>query len=224
MGQARTAGTLQWLVQWLRSITSDHTRIHIIGKHVDRKYSDALVVENDSTDMGVLVFGITTRSKHQVEILKVEIDFPATMQLTDPKKMGFFQGEESGDPNLPVRVSCGHRLKIRPRLISVFALIAQFPPHVRKITARISVEARLIRDIREGVETTGSIQKTRKTTSIVLSNERSLRIEIPGEHTLTTSQPFLIMCGLHANGYGLHQPLSNKHDSPSEAPNFLNTY
>jgi len=188
--------------QLLYALVADQTRIELNGKHSDKTRSNVLLVENDSTDMGLLVFGITTRSRYSVEILKIAIDYSIPLQLMDPKKMGFFQAVGSGDERFPFRLVSEQRFQLRSMLMHAFALIAQFPPGIRQVPARISVHARTIRTLTGGVESVGRTQITSNLYRIVLADDRLLGINIPPNHSLTTIQPFLIQCGLTASGYG----------------------
>jgi len=189
--------------RWLYTLVTDQTKIDVCGKHSDSAKKNALLVENDSTDMGVFVFGITTRSRHSIEILKIAIDYAAPLQLLDPKKMGFFQAERSGDENFPFRLLSEQGFQLHSALMHVFALIAQFPSDVRELPVRISVYARTLRVSITGFESVGRIQITRKPCRIVLADNRLLGINIPPKLSLTTIQPFLIQMGLTASGYGL---------------------
>ena len=114
--------------QWVHARMTDRTRLDIYGKYPDKTQRDSLFVENDTTDMGLLVFGIATRSRNAIEILKIAIDYAIPLQLMDPKKMGFFQAKGSGDETFPFRLVSEQRFQLRPMLMHTFALIAQFPP------------------------------------------------------------------------------------------------
>ncbi len=199
----RLVGLLNAPAQWLYTLVTDRTKIDFCGKHSDSTQKNALLVENDSTDMGVLIFGITTRSRHSVEILKIAIDYAAPLQLLDPKKMGFFQAGGSGDERFPFRLLSEQGFQLHSMLMHVFALIAQFPPGVRELPVRISVYARTLRISVSGFESPGRIQITSKLYRIVLADNRLLGINVSPHLSLTTIQPFLIQAGLTASGYGL---------------------
>jgi hypothetical protein len=198
------AGLIRHGVQWLYALIADRTRIELNGKHSDKTRPNLLFVENDSTDMGLLVFGITTRSRYSIEILKITIDYSMPLQLMDPRKMGFFQAVGSGDERFPFRLVSEQRFQLRSMLMHAFALIAQFPPGIRQVPVRISVHARTIRPLIDGVESVGRTQITSNLYRIVLADNRLLGINIPPNYSLTTIQPFLIQCGLTASGYGAH--------------------
>ena len=198
----KLGGLLKVPAQWLYTLVTDQTKIDICGKYSDDTQKNALLVENDSTDMGVLVFGITTRSRHSIEILKFAIDYPTPLQLLDPKKMGFFQAEDSGDESFPFRLLSEQGFQLHSMLMHVFALIAQFPPGVRELPVRISVYARTLRLSVDGFESVGRTQITRKLYRIVLADNRLLGVNVPPNLSLTTIQPFLIQAGLTASGYG----------------------
>ncbi|SRR5258706_1549915 len=200
----KMAGLLKTPVRWLYSLVAHQTKIELHGKHAVDTQPNALLVENDSTGMGMLVFGITTRSRHSIELLKIEIDYLVPLQLLDPKKMGFFQAVGSNDRNFPFRLYSEQRCQLRSKLIHVFALISQFPPGVCEFPVRITVYARTLRLSGDGFEFVGRTQITRKLYRIILADNGLLGIEIPPMHSLTTIQPFLIQCGLTASGYGVH--------------------
>lgn len=139
----------------------------------------------------MLVFGITTRSRHSIELLKIEIDYLMPLQLLDPKKMGFFQAVGSNDKDFPFRLYSEQRCQLRLKLIHVFALISQFPPSVGEFPVRITVYARALRLADDGIESVDRTQITRKLYRIVLADNGLLGIKIPPMHSLTTIQPFL---------------------------------
>ena len=106
----KLSGLLKASARWFYTFVTDQTKIGICGKHSNNtQKKDALLVENDSTDMGMLVFGMTTSSRHSIEILKFVIDYAMPLQLLDPRKMGFFQAEGSGDESFPVRIFSDQR-------------------------------------------------------------------------------------------------------------------
>jgi hypothetical protein len=199
----KLAGLLKVPAQWFYTLVTDQTKIEICGKHSDNTQQNSLFVENDSTGMGLLIIGITTRSRHSIEILKIAIDYSMPLQLLDPKKMGFFQAEGSSDESLPFRIFSEQRFQFQSRLMHVFALIAQFPPGVHELPVRISVYARTLRVSVGGFESVGRTQITRKLYRIVLAGNRLLGMKVTPKHSLTTIQPFLIQAGLTASGYGV---------------------
>lgn len=199
----KMAGLLEAPVRWFYSLVAHQTKIELHGKHAVDTQPNALLVANDSTGMGMLVFGITTRSRHSIELLKIEIDYLMPLQLLDPKKMGFFQAVGSNDKDFPFRLYSEQRCQLRLNLIHVFALISQFPPDVCEFPVRITVYARALRLADDGIESVGRTQITRKLYRIVLDDNGLLGIKIPPMHSLTTIQPFLIQCGLTASGYGV---------------------
>lgn len=203
MSLIKLAELLKVPAQWFYMLVRDQTKIEIFGKHSDNTQQDSLFVENDSTGMGLFIFGVTTRSRHSIEILKISIDYSTPLQLLDPKKMGFFQAEGSSDQSFPFRIFSEQRFQLHSMLLHVFALIAQFPPGVRELPVRISVHARTLRSSVGGFESVGRTQITTKLYRIVLADNRLLGMKVPLKHSLTTIQPFLIQAGLTASGYGV---------------------
>jgi hypothetical protein len=199
----KLGGLLKVPARWFYTLVTDQTKIDICGKHSDNTPKKTLFVENDSTDMGVLVFGIATRSRHSIEILKIAIDYSPPLQLLDPKKMGFFQAGCSSDESFPFRLLSEQGFQLHSMLMHVFALIAQFPPGVRELPVRISVYARTLRVSVSGFESVGRTQITRNLYRVVLADNRLLGMQVPPKHSLTTIQPFLIQAGLTASGYGV---------------------
>lgn len=201
---------LQALIRLLRNLVESQTKIELHSKHSDHAAPDSLFIENDSTGMGLLVFGLTTRSRHPVELLRIEIDYSVPLQLLDPKKMGFFQAGGSNDEDFPFRLYSDEGCQLHSNLIHVFALITQFPPDLREFPVRITVHARTLGFSANGIETCGRKQITRRFYRVVLADDRLLGIKIPPEHFLTTIQPFLIQCGLTASEYGNYRPTSDQ--------------
>lgn len=207
-------GFLKTPAKWLYSLVVDQPEIKLSGQQPNSLQANSLLIPDNHTGEGVLLFGITTTSRCPIEVVKVAVDYSAPLQLLDPNKIGFFQTEGSNDEDLPFRIFCEGSFKLHSKLVHAFALTAQFPLGARELPARISVHARTHRSSVGGFESVGRIHISRNYYRIVLSDQPLQGLEVPPKNLLTSSQPFLIQSAIF--GYGppgveveLHEQLND---------------
>lgn len=157
------------------------------------------IYENNNAE-GNLLFAISTASECPIELLKVEIEYSAPLQLYDPKKMGFFQYGNSNDDELPFSIYCEDVYQINPKVIHAFALTARFPSGSRELPVRILVHARIRASSKGGFDSHGRTQITRFFYRVALSDKPLLGLPLPPQYTLTSPQPFVVQSAKYWSG------------------------
>jgi hypothetical protein len=193
-------GLLKVPAKWLYKLVVDQTGIELSGQHPHTMQANSLLVPDDLTGEGLLLFGITTTSRRPIEIVKVTVDYSTPLQLLDPNQLGFFQTASSNDDDLPFRIFCEGSFQLHSKMVHAFALTAQFPHGVRELPARISVHARTLSSSAGGFQSYGRTQISKFFYRIVLSDYPLLGLAILPKHSATSSQPFLIQSAVSASG------------------------
>lgn len=179
-------------VKWLYRLCVDQTRIEIAAPHVANWPKQSLPVQDDGSGGGQLLFSVTTRSKLQVEITRIEVAYAAPLQLLDPGNRGFFVGSGTLDRELPFCMCWEGRAVVRSDLQQAFALTARFPDRVHEQLVRISVHARRRCSTIDGFVAEGRLRVTTIEYRARPTSEPVLGLLVPPKCELTTPQPFLI--------------------------------
>lgn len=178
--------------KWLYGLCADQTHIEIVAPFAANWPSRSLPVPVDERGEGLLLFGVTTRSERPVEIIRIEVDYAAPLQLLDPGNRGFFVGSSALDPELPFRMYWEGRVVVRSDLQQAFALTARFPDQVDEQLIRISVHARRQHSTIGGFVAQGRLRVTTIEYRARPTSEPVLSLPVPPKGSLTTPQPFLI--------------------------------
>jgi hypothetical protein len=128
--------------QWLYQLFVDQTQIEFIAPEAPKCQKTHLPIHDNGTGEGLLWFGITTRSKHQVAITGVEVDYAAPLQILDPGQRGFFTASGSQDAVFPFRLSWRGTALVRRDIQQAFAILVRFTGDVRERLVRITTYAR----------------------------------------------------------------------------------
>ncbi len=186
--------------KWFNALCLDQTRIKITPLCAIDRQSDSLPVHDDGHRTGILLFAIATRSKHPVEITRVEVNFHGPLQLLDPGGRGFFKISGSLDLDFPFQVFWDGTASLRRDVQQAFALIARFPSGTNEYPICISVHARRLRSTIGGFWSHGRSRITTKRYRVVLTSEHILGLPLPPKCSQTTPQPFLIETAVMAYG------------------------
>jgi len=196
----KLTGLIKAPIKWLYYLVVHQTKVIVISQEPNELEKKSLLIFAGNKGEGNLFFGISTSSKIPIEVIKIEVDYSAPLQLHDPKKMGFFKYAVSCDEMFPFRIFCEGSFQLNSKLISTFALTSQFPPNINEIPVRISVHARVRNISVGGYESYGRIQITKQNYRLVLSNTPLMGIAIPPLHNMTSPQPFLIQSAVYGTG------------------------
>lgn len=196
----KVIGMLMSPAKWLYGLCVDQTRIAILTPSTKDCATGSFPVENDGSGAGLLLFGVTTQSKKPVEIIRVEIDYAAPLQLLDPGKRGFFAASGTFDTELPFRMFWDGSAIIRSDLQQGFALTACFPNSSHEQCIRVSVYARRKHTAIGGFLAHGRTRVTTKIYPVRLAAEPVLGMVLPPKCSFTTPQPFLIESAAKASG------------------------
>lgn len=178
--------------KWLHRLYVDQTRIEISIPHAEGWSGETIPVNDGATGTGLLLFGLTTRSRHPVEITRVEVDYAAPLQLFDPGNRGFFVGGGTLDTNLPFCMTWEGTVIVRVDVQQAFALHARFPNRVSAQRLRIYVHARRKHTQLGGFLGQGRIHVTTKEYQVRATSDRVLGLRVPPKTGFTSPQPFLI--------------------------------
>jgi hypothetical protein len=179
----------------------DQTRIETSGPaSAEVCPSNSLLVHDDGHRRGILLFTVSSRSKRPVEVTRIEVGFPSSLQLLDPGGSGFFKTDASLDPDLPFQVSWDGRELVRRGVQLAFAMSAHFPTGSNEYGIRLTVLAHRERSATGGFRFHGRSRVTTKRYRLVLTQQPILGYRIGPKDTLTTSQPFLTEGAMWAKG------------------------
>jgi hypothetical protein len=178
---------------WLYALCVDQTRIDIVSPHSATACPSKFLLVHDSGHRGgLMLFAVTTRSRRPVEITRVEIRFPSSLQLLDPGGRGFFKIATSLEPDLPFQVSWDGSASVRRGVQQAFALGARFPDGVNEYPIRMTVCAYRVRSASGGFRFHGRLRVTTKGCRVLLTQQQVLGLPVPPNAAQTTPQPFLI--------------------------------
>ncbi len=187
--------------KWFYALCVDPTRIKIVVPHCAAGcHSDSLPVHDDGHRAGLLLFAIATRSKHPVEITRVEANFHGPLQLLDPGGGGFFKTSGSLDLDFPFQVFWDGTASIRRDVQQAFALIARFPGGTNEYPVCITVHARRLRSGMGGFRVHGRLRVTTRRYRVALTSEDVQGLPVPPKSSQTTPQPFFIESAFTAYG------------------------
>jgi hypothetical protein len=179
--------------KWLYALCVDQTRIDIVAPHSAKGCPrDCLLVHDDGHRGGLLLFAVASRSKRPVEITRIEVGFPSSLQLLDPGGRGFFKASGSLEPDLPFQVSWDGIAPVRRGVQQAFALSARFPAGTDEYGIRLTVWAHRVRSATGGFRFHGRLRVTTKRYRLVLTQQQILGVPVPPKSEQTTPQPFLI--------------------------------
>src|SRR5712692_11709663 len=158
----KVLGAITSPAKWLFQLCTDQTRIEVVLSHGEQCSSDSIPVQNTGDNTGLLMFGVTTRAKQQVEISRVEVQYAAPLQLVDPGHRGFFVGGGTLDSELPFCVGWDGSAAVRSDVQQAFALTARFPNRAQEGRLRISIHARRQHSAIGGFVSQGRLQVSTK--------------------------------------------------------------
>lgn len=206
-------GTLVSPAKWLYGLCVDQTRINISVPSVKDWPCVLFPVEDKGGGTGLLLFGVTTRSKKPVEITRVEVDYAASLQLLDPGNRGFFVGSGTLDMELPFRMFWKGSAVVRSDLQQGFALAVKFLGSIHEQRVRISIYARRQVTSVGGFVAEGRQRVTTKEYRVRLTTGPVLGLAVPPKCAFTTPQPFLTESAANISGgpgpVMLHECMSN---------------
>ena len=186
-------------IGWLYAFYTDQTDIDILGQG-DVRGSQVLPVDHLGNCAGILLFGVTTRAKGLVEIVRVQLDFASHLRLSDPDGRGFFDATMSAESELPFRLSWTGCADIRIGLIQAFALAAEFKNANAEYPVQLTVHARRVRRDAGGFERRSRTRVTAARHLVSLVNDPTGGLAVPPGFSLTSPQPFLVEGPVTASG------------------------
>jgi hypothetical protein len=200
---------ISWIVaptKWLFRVFIDQTAIEVVGtrplpEHAREWPKHYLPVHDDGTGGGPLIFIVTSASKRSVEITRIEVDYAAPLQVTDPGNRGFFRHSTTHDLRLPFRVYWEGNEEVSWNLQQEFQLVARSPYPEREQTVRISVYARRRHHPLGGFLTFGRLRITRVEFQAHFTCIQLYTV-LPPKCTVTSPQPFVIESGRSMLGPG----------------------
>jgi hypothetical protein len=193
-------GLMSSIIKSLVNVIIDRTKIDITGKEILYQDNDALYIKRDHENKGLLIFGISTKIKKPVDVVRVEIEFAAPLQLLDPDDRGFFHLEHSLNKDYPFRVISENRFTTNSSISYLFALNAIFPEEIDKQKIIFSVYAQRRHSSFFGYLSFGKTQTTRISKDIHLTSEFVKGIKVLPNCVVTTIQPFLAERGFSGAG------------------------
>ena len=146
------------------------------------------------------MFVVGTESKKPVDVVRIEIEFAAPLQVLDPDKRGFFCVETSLNKTYPFRVFSEDSFIIQNNQSCVFALNAIFPETSKEQDVIFCVHARRRHSSFGGYLSFGRTQVTRIRKKIHLTSEFVRGINIPPKSGIYVIQPFLAERGVSGAG------------------------
>ncbi len=187
--------------KWFYALCVDQTRIKIVVPHCAADgHNDSLPVHDDGKRAGLLLFAIATRSKHPVEITRVEVNFHGPLQLLDPGGRGFFKPSGMLDLDFPFQVFWDGTTSIRRDAQQAFALLARYPGGTNEYSICIAVHALRLRSGIGGFRIRGRPRVTTRRYRVALTSEHVQGLPVPPKCSLTSPQPFLIESAMMACG------------------------
>ncbi|TAK60814.1 hypothetical protein [Methylobacter sp.] len=174
----------------------DKTSINVSGTEIIDPAKATLYIADQGNNAGLFMFVVGTRSKKPVEVVRIEMEFAAPLQVLDPDKRGFFCVETSLNKTYPFRIFSESSFTIQNDQSSVFALNVIFPETSKEQDVIFCVHAQRKHSSFGGYLTFGRTQVTSIRKKIYLTSEFIRGFEIPPESGISTIQPFLAERGL----------------------------
>ena len=199
--------------KWLHRLYVDQTRIEISVAHAEGWSEETIPVQDRGGGVGLLLFVLTTSSKHPVEVTQIEVDYAAPLQLLDPGNRGFFVGGGTLEVEFPFRMSWEGSAIVRAGLLQAFALAVKFPDTVCVHRLRMAVHARRQHTELGGFLAQGRIRVTLKEYRARLVSGPVSGLAVPPRTAFTSIQPFLIeseatLSGIHMSAT-IHERMSD---------------
>lgn len=197
--------------KWLLGLCLDQTRIKVLTESAPRWPKQSLPIQDDGTGGGLLIFVVTSASKRPVEIIRIEVDYAAPLQLIDPGNRGFFSGSLTQDFRLPFRMYWEGNAEVSHNLQQRFGLVSRSPYPEREQPVRISVYARRKHQSFGGFLRVGRLRVTSVEFRAQVTST-PLYIALPPNCALSSPQPFLIESAMSALGPGfliVHEALAD---------------
>jgi len=185
-------------VRWLYLLVTDQTKIEVAGQCSSTQPPRALLVQTNKKGDGLLLFGITTKSRRPVELTKLTIDYSTPLQLKNPDGVAYFTMASSNDETFPFRLCWEGSIELQNKHIHAFALTTRIPT-ISQLPIRITTHARVHNSYIGGFVGNGRMQVSSSVYRIISTGEILSGLEIPPKFSLTSSQPFLIQSAATAS-------------------------
>lgn len=189
-------------VNWLYTVLADQTQINWVLPQTTKCSAPALLVHDNGKGDGLLLFGITTHSKHPVEITRIEIDYAAPIQILDPGEVRFFKTSGTQDWDFPFRLYWEGSALIRRNLQQAFGATIRFRNEVKARPIRIRVHAMRQWTRLGGFPEKGRSQMTSRRFLVTLTSENIIGLCVPPKSAMVSPQPFLNASSVTAVGKG----------------------
>jgi hypothetical protein len=153
-----------------------------------------------SANEGLIKFAIGTHSLREIYIKKIEIEFPAELQLSDPDGGSFFESKLIGrDDALPFQLTWHGNHPIGPRRRVFFAIKGRFAENILERKIRINLYAQKEAIGHSGFQRLGPIQVHSEERNVTSTLSPIRGLEIPPLHGCAIIQPFLVKNSLTLN-------------------------
>lgn len=192
LSSLKILGAIVSPLKWLYNLFGDQTKVEVNVPFAENLEWKSIPIQDQGLNTGLLMFSITTCSRHPVEVTQVEVHYRAPFQLFDPGSRGFFVGAGNFDTKFPFCLRWRGSVEVRHNLRQAFAVTARFPAHAPDQAIQILIHAHCLHSSIGGFHHQGRshINKSDWTARLISWPPRGL--VIPPKSILTTPQPFLI--------------------------------
>lgn len=188
----KVIGAITSPLKWLYNLVVDQTRIRVVVPEAEKWECKSIPVYDSGSNAGILMLAVTTLSRREVEITRIEVHYAAPLQLLDPGNRGFFTGAGTLDSELSFSMSWSGSIDVRNDVQQAFALVAKLPNSVQDYPIRLLIHARRRHSSIGGFLAHGRVRVTYVNHRIRLVSQPLLGLPVPPLCSMTTSQPFLI--------------------------------
>lgn len=197
--------TLKWFINSLQKIGhciyvlfNEQTKLFLSFESAENVPNICIPIPENG---GLIKFSIGTLSAREILVKKIEIEFPAELQLTDPDGGTFFEPNSNNrDDSLPFRLTWEGKHTIGPKRLVAFAVKARFVDNILKRNIRITVYAQKQTVSYTGFERLGPIQVHSEMKSVISTASHIRGLGIPPLYGCALIQPNLINSGITLEG------------------------
>jgi hypothetical protein len=189
----RALNLVNGTVQRLYAHFKDQTEVFLTFERAEACPNSIPMIANE----GLIKFAIGTHSSQEIYIKKIEIEFPAELQLSDPDGGSFFESNLiARNDALPFQLTWHGNHPIGPLRRVIFAVKGRFSENIveRKIRFTIYAQKQTIGCTR--FQYIGPIQVYSEEKNVTSTSSPIRGLEIPPLHGCSLIQPFLVNSGL----------------------------